>query len=91
MREALKSRSHLTVVKQNPRITTLQATCPDCGIVNEFVVSSPSLQMWVRGDLIQDAFPELTADQREQFITGYCDPCWQKMWAYLNDEENGND
>jgi len=78
---------HLTVVKQNPRETVLQATCPDCGIVEEFTVSSASLQMWTRGDRIQDAFPELGENQREKMQTGFCDPCWQKMWAYLNDEE----
>ena len=58
--------SHLNVVKQNPRETVLQTTCPDCGIVDEFTVSSASLQMWTRGDRIQDAFPELDEHKREK-------------------------
>jgi hypothetical protein len=77
----------LEVVTRDEVSTQLKVTCPDCRNVSELEVSTPALQMWQRGDLIQDAFPQLTPFHREQLITGYCDPCWQKMWAYLNDEE----
>lgn len=33
------------------------------------------------GLLIQDAFPELSVDQREQLISGYCGECWDTLWS----------
>ena len=34
---------------------------------------------WEDGAMAQDAFPELSASQREALITGICDECWNKM------------
>lgn len=33
------------------------------------------------GEYIQDIFPELSANNREKFITGYCDKCQEKIFA----------
>jgi len=35
---------------------------------------------WLRGALVQEAFPELTRTQREAMVTGICDPCWKKVF-----------
>jgi hypothetical protein len=33
------------------------------------------------GENIQDALPELDADQRELLMTGTHAHCWEKMWG----------
>ena len=33
------------------------------------------------GEMIQDALPDLDADQRELLISGTHAHCWEKMWA----------
>jgi hypothetical protein len=35
---------------------------------------------WSRGELVQRAFPELSADQREAMQTGTCARCWNKIF-----------
>jgi hypothetical protein len=84
-------RTHLILKDQNEQETVVEAVCPGCSGVERMTVKTASLAMWNRGDLIQDAFPELDASQRERFITGYCDPCFQAMWDYLNDEDGIED
>lgn len=37
--------------------------------------------------LIQDIFPELSADARELLITGTCPACWRKMFGAETGEE----
>jgi hypothetical protein len=36
--------------------------------------------MWKNGGLIQNVFPELTAEQREGLKTGTCKSCWEKIF-----------
>ena len=33
-----------------------------------------------RGELIQEALPELSADQRELLISGTCPKCWDELF-----------
>jgi len=62
-------------------IVVLQTTCPMCRKDNEPIqVSRLAYEKWQRGGLIQNCFPRLTNLQRETLITGYCQPCWDKMW-----------
>lgn len=32
------------------------------------------------GELVQNAFQELTAGEREMFMTGYCTSCWDEIF-----------
>lgn len=36
--------------------------------------------MWKNGKHIQQAFPELSPDQREAMLTGTCPACWRKIF-----------
>jgi len=36
---------------------------------------------------IQEAFPELSADDREMLISGTCPACWEKMFPAEEEEE----
>lgn len=50
-------------------------------------VTEKELQNYNNGTmLIQEAFPYMTAADRERFLTGYCEECWNKLFP--PDEED---
>lgn len=59
--------------------------CPFCGRGNEVEVNEADYWDWDDGKLAQDAFPYLSADEREMLISGICPTCWDKMFG--SDEE----
>jgi hypothetical protein len=59
--------------------------CPFCGRGNEVEVNEADYWDWDDGMLVQDAFPYLSADEREMLISGICPTCWDKMFG--SDEE----
>jgi hypothetical protein len=44
-------------------------------------VSETGIAKWRGGALIQDALPELDADQRELLVSGIHPECWAKMFG----------
>lgn len=62
-------------------------TCPRCG--GHFVsapVAVEKVRRILRGERVQDVFPEWTPAGRELFlVTGICEACWPK------DEEEGGE
>lgn len=60
--------------------------CPGCHNVGRVEVEESDFYDWKGGKFVQDAFPYLSADQRELLITGYDKKCWDKLFAYLEDE-----
>lgn len=60
-------------------------TCPQCGCDNKVRVFKDDLVKWENGALAQDAFPYLSADEREMLISGICPKCWAEMFS---DEED---
>lgn len=65
--------------------------CPFCGQYHEVLVYvDESYIAWENGDLlVQEAFPYLTASEREILISGICPTCWDKVFG--SDEEPGPD
>lgn len=61
--------------------------CPTCGTVKELTMNYEDYAAWISGELIQHAFPYLSIDDRERLITGYCGPCFDKIFE---DEESEN-
>lgn len=55
-------------------------TCIGCGRSSTLTVSESGIANWRGGALIQDALPELDADQRELLISGIHAGCWAKMF-----------
>ena len=60
----------------NPAETIVTTTCPFCHVGREVSVPVAGLIKWQGGALIQDAFPNLNADDREALITGICSECF---------------
>jgi hypothetical protein len=61
-----------------PKVRT--KTCPGCNQYEEIEVTSEEQKNLMSDMLIQKAVPRLTPGQRERFISGYCDPCWDKLF-----------
>ena len=64
----------------------VSVACAYCLEVHTFECSTRGVVAWQAGELIQNALPELSADQREMMISGTCGDCWDKM--YPEDSEN---
>lgn len=64
---------------------TLANQCLWCGKEYTFDVPAAGYMAWRNGALIQDAFPTLTAEEREYMLTGYCKTCQDKLFG---DEED---
>ena len=54
--------------------------CPFCGNYHRVVVKEEDYWAYEDGELIQNAFPYLTADEREIIKTGICPDCWDNMF-----------
>ena len=60
---------------------TLQARCRTCGDTHILMVNAQDKKRWMEGELIQDAMPYLSADERELLISGTCETCFDKMFG----------
>ena len=72
-------------MKINHKEVCVFTTCPCCGRENEVEVNHTDYLDWQNGELAQDAFPYLSANEREMLISGCCPRCWNKM--FWSDEE----
>lgn len=73
-------------------VTTIKTkACPVCGRPARWIRVPPdALQRYETGQLdIQAAFPMLSADQREQLLTGLHDDCWNTLVDPIDDELTG--
>lgn len=67
---------------------TIICTCPRCHKVHEVVVDFEDYTNYQMGDVnIQDAFPYLSANEREYILTGFCEDCWNDLFADEDEEE----
>jgi hypothetical protein len=68
----------------------IPTSCPSCGETRNVTVDAQGYADWQGGALIQDALPALSADEREQLITGYDTDCWNTMWADEDEDTDGS-
>lgn len=65
-------------------------TCPTCPWCHqESIVQMPTaaFEKWQGGELIQRAWPQGSAGEREQLITGYHDKCWDEAIPADDEDE----
>ena len=60
---------------------TMQVECRTCKDTHILMVNIRDAKRWKEGELIQDAMPYLTPDERELLISGTCGKCFDKMFA----------
>lgn len=72
--------------KMNYKEVSVITRCPFCGHANEVEVNEMDYLDWQDGELAQNAFPYLSADEREMLISGICNQCWDGMFGEGDDE-----
>ena len=60
---------------------TIMCTCPFCGVDHHVICSDEGYARWQGGELIQNALPELTPDEREALITSICPKCQKGIFG----------
>jgi hypothetical protein len=65
--------------------------CPACSVVFTTEITGEQLFKINNNALIQDVGLDLTPDQREQFISGYCGTCWTEMFSFDDEEDEEED
>lgn len=70
----------------NYKEVSIVTECPFCGHANFVEVNEDDYLDWQDGKLAQDAFPYLSADEREMLISGICPTCWDGMFGGEDDD-----
>lgn len=79
-------------MKENRKEVTIITACPICGRVNEIATNEEDYFDWsFDGVLAQDAFPYLSADEREMLVSGICPDCWNRMFPAEDEDEDMED
>lgn len=68
-------------MRTNNREVCIITTCPFCGHVHEIEVNENDYWYWQDGITVQEAFPYLSANEKEMLISGICPTCWEKTFA----------
>lgn len=72
--------------------SVITPACMVCGKTSEMEVDTLALHRWQKLNvLIQVAFPDMSAPEREQLKTGTHPACWEEMFADIEDEDEGSD
>lgn len=59
----------------------IKTHCGCCNKDHYVLVKKEDYEKYKNGALVQNAFPYLSAAEREMLITGICDACWKKMFG----------
>jgi len=59
----------------------IETRCPFCGQTHEVEVYEADYMAWEFGATAQEAFPYLSADDRELLISGICSECWARTFS----------
>ena len=63
-------------------MVNVKTVCRKCSDVKFFMVDGHAYQAWQKRELyIQDAFPDITPEDRERFISSTCPTCWTKIFG----------
>ena len=67
---------------------TINTRCPFCGKTTPVQIRRVAdYYAWQNGEHAQDAFPYLSASERELLISGICPSCWDNMFPPEEDED----
>ena len=79
--EFQQQNEHLNEIDFNNQLIKIQKICPHCKKTNTIMVDRRAYSEWRAGKLIQQAFPNLSNDQREILKTGICPKCWDELFS----------
>lgn len=69
----------------------VKTTCPICHCDTYLMVDAEEYARWQAGELIQNAMPDMTSENREMLISGICPRCWEDMFGYEYEDEYDDD
>ena len=72
----------------DPMDMEFELQCMYCDYEETITIAEALYIAWHNGMLIQDAFPFLTAGQRELMLSNTCDTCWNKFFPEDDDDEH---
>lgn len=78
------------VKNQRNTMSEIQVSTRQCSVCKQSSsvwVDSASYSQWRAGKLIQDAFPDMPAPEREVLLTGFHPACWEIEFPREEDEE----
>jgi hypothetical protein len=62
--------------------------CPCCHKTSELEVEEAEFRLWRAGLIhVQDAFPNMSVDNRELLMTGTHPDCWDAMFGEEEDDD----
>ena len=61
-------------------------TCKVCGNYELWSLDRGAVERWQAGELIQNAFPDMSINDREIMISGTHPECWNKLFGEGDDE-----
>jgi hypothetical protein len=64
---------------------SLHVECVECHRTILILCTADEWDAYKHGLLIQDAFPNMSADEREMIISGICPKCWDVMFKEDDD------
>jgi hypothetical protein len=73
------------IIIEAGRNTELNVRCELCRTWHALVVTHADKQDWINGKHVQDAFPYLSAEQRELLISRVCPKCFDKLFKEIED------
>jgi hypothetical protein len=59
----------------------LNVRCVHCDTMYHPTCTQREYKAWMGGALVQRAFPNMSADDRELLISGTCGVCWDDMFG----------
>ena len=59
--------------------------CIVCNEEGHLALPTAGFRAWRSGAFVQDAFPTMPADKREQLITGTHPACWERLFGSEDD------
>lgn len=81
MLNAPSAKPHLRLIRGDSATTIIRATCVVTGRTADFALPTVAVREWEAGRLIQDAFPDLSADDREWLISGHSPEAWDALFG----------
>ncbi len=55
--------------------------CPACSKMHTLTVPVAGYMLWLIGEPVQVAFPDIAREDREMLVTGTCSSCWLEMYG----------
>jgi hypothetical protein len=62
-------------------------TCTVCGEYEVWSLDRKAVESWQGGEYIQNAFPDMSAEDRELLISGTHPACWDKLFPKEDEGE----